>query len=100
MQRGVHYLPLIALLVGLASIPLRAQEDATNERTRISATAVVVRGMAASAATFIDFDIRRFTTDEERAELFPNGRDAVLQITLPESDRGGSRIHKREASEP
>jgi hypothetical protein len=91
MHRTTQLFALIVILVALSSGPLRAQENAASERTRISASAVVVRGMAATATTFIDFNIKRFTTDEERAELLralqEGGQDA-LRRALEKIDLG------------
>jgi hypothetical protein len=78
MNRRISLAMLSAVMLVVSSSLLEAQE----ERTHISAVAVVVRGMAATSSTYLDINIKEFTSDAKRDELL-----GVLQSKGPDALR-------------
>ena len=90
MSRNFTHMILVGIIM-LSVSHLKAQESGDSKPTRITAAALVVRGMAATSSTFISIHIENFTTDEKRNELLvilQEGGPDALRRALEKLDMG------------
>ena len=90
MSPNCTHMFLVGIFV-LSVSPLKAQESGDSKPTQITASALVVRGMAATSSTFISINIENFTTDEKRNELLvilQEGGPDALRRALEKLDMG------------